>query len=244
LWPKVPATVGLMELGLLTEDQIHHLRWVPSSMWSLSPVRTFQEVWIDFKTDENNNTTAYLHFDFYNGAMSTGQCSHLVDAMDYVLVQSATDPIRALVLMGGAYFSNGIALNVIEAAADPSMESWYNINRIDDVVLRLLQEFPARGILTVAAVRGNAAAGGVALAAACDVVIAGANVVLNPAYRGIGLFGSEYHTISYFSRCGKKKATEILRAMRPLSPLEAREIGLVDFVFPGHGMELVGAESG
>lgn len=51
-----------------------------------------------------------------------------------------------------------------------------------------------RGIATVACVRGNAAAGGVALATACDVVLAGRGVVLNPSYRGMGLHGSELHS--------------------------------------------------
>ena len=97
--------------------------------------------------------------------------------------------------MGGSYFRNGIALNIIEAAADPAEESWLNINRIDEVVHYLLHEFPACGILTFAAIRGNAAAGGVALAAACDFAIAGAEVVLSPSYRAIGLYGSEYHTV-------------------------------------------------
>jgi enoyl-CoA hydratase/carnithine racemase len=46
----------------------------------------------------------------------------------------------------------------------------------------------------MACLRGNAAAGGVALAAACDVVVAGRGVVINPAYRGMGLHGSEFHS--------------------------------------------------
>lgn len=183
--------------------------------------------------------TAYVYFDFYNGAMATDQCSHLIEAFDHVLSQStSSSPVQAVVLMGGAYFSNGIALNVIEAAVDPAMESWLNINRIDDVVQYLLQDFPSRNILTIAAIRGNAAAGGVALAAACDIVIAGHKVVLNPAYRALGLYGSEYHTISYRGRCGQTNANKILRSMTPISPLQAQQIGLVDYVFPGTGAAL------
>ena len=171
--------------------------------------------------------------------MATDQCSHLIEAFDYVLAEStASSPVQAVVLMGGAYFSNGIALNVIESAADPAVESWLNINRIDDVVQYLLQEFPSRNMLTVAAVRGNAAAGGVALAAACDVVVAGQNVVLNPAYRAVGLYGSEYHTVSYHGRCGQANGNKILRSMTPLSPVQAQQIGLVDYVFPGTGAVL------
>jgi enoyl-CoA hydratase/carnithine racemase/methionyl-tRNA formyltransferase len=239
LWPKVPAVFGLMELGVLTASQVRHLRWDLPNDWSKSPYATFQEVWIDFKTYGDSHQAAYLYFDFYNGAMATNQCSHLIEAMDYIIsVSSPKHPISAVVLMGGTYFSNGIALNVIEANPSPASESWFNINRIDDVVHYLLHEFPSRNILTIAGVRGNAAAGGVALATACDLVIAGSEVVLNPAYRGVGLFGSEYHSLSYSGRCGATKATEILRSMTPMTPFEARSIGLFDHVFPGSGTVL------
>lgn len=239
LWPKVPAVSGLLELGILTTADARKLQWDLPNDWIKSPFSTFQEVWVDFASYGESKQAAYLYFDFYNGAMSTSQCSHLIEAMDFIISQHSTEkPIQAVVLMGGSYFSNGIALNVIEAARSPSKESWLNINRIDDVVYYLLHEFPSQNILTIAGVRGNAAAGGVALATACDVVIAGSEVVLNPAYRGIGLYGSEYHSLSYFGRCGKDKANELLRGMMPVSPFEARSIGLVDHVFPGTGQVL------
>ena len=125
----------------------------------------------------------------------------------------------ALVLMGGHYFSNGIALNAIEQQgnAAPSVEdadhwagdeTWANINAIDDIVEYLAgdtdsnrsQMFQGKktlcetGVTTIAVMRGNAAAGGVALAAACDIVVAAEDTVLNPAYRAMGLHGSEFHS--------------------------------------------------
>lgn len=239
LWPKVPAILGLVQLNILDEAMIRKLSLPQLFDFPLPIGKTYQEVWVQFDFDENLNKTAYLHFEHYNGAMSTDQCSQLIEAMDFILACAATDvSIKALVLMGGAYFSNGIALNVIEAAADPAQESWLNINRINDVVHYLLHEFPSRNILTIAAMRGNAAAGGVALATACDFVIAGSEIVLNPAYRAIGLYGSEYHTLSYYGRCGEANASKLLRAMLPMSPLQARQIGLVDFIFPGAGRTL------
>ncbi|KAK1093119.1 hypothetical protein LTR48_002986 [Friedmanniomyces endolithicus] len=214
-------------------DKVHQLHAPLLSLWARSSVPTFQEVWVELTLDANANRTAYLYFNFYNGAMSGEQCSHLIDAMNHILEQHTPDsPLRAIVLMGGSYFSNGIALNVIEASDDPAGESWMNINRINDVVSILLHDFPQRNILTVAAVRGNAAAGGVALAAACDFVIAGSDVVLNPAYRAVGLHGSEYHTLSYSGRCGSSGASLLTRSMTPMSPLQAQAMGLVDFVFP------------
>ncbi|KAH9836890.1 Hydrogenase maturation factor HoxX [Teratosphaeria destructans] len=223
LWPKVPATTGLQELDVLWRDQVRQLKWDLPADWSLIPYRTFQEVWIDFRVDDNGNKAAYLYFNFYNGAMSTNQCSQLICAMEYILTQSTKDsPVRAVVLMGGSYFSNGIALNVIENAADPAEESWFNINRINDVVHGSWQRCGS----------------GVALAVACDIVISSADIVLNPAYRAVGLHGSEFHTISYFARCGQTRAKNMLRSMTPISPLQARQIGLVDYVFPGMGEEL------
>ena len=238
LFPKVPAVFGLFQLGLMQRVQVGELQSSNHAGRVPQKNSTFQEVWVDMDHDEHGNKLAYIHFEFYNGAMSTEQCSRLIEMMDDVLDQhTPEDPIRAVVLMGGSYFSNGIALNIIEASDDPAAESWMNINRIDDVVDYILHRLPTQGILTVAAMRGNAAAGGVALATACDFVIAGSDIVLNPAYRGVGLHGSEYHTLSYHGRCGEANATKLLRSMLPMSPLQAQAMGLVDFVFPS-GEEL------
>lgn len=201
---------------------------------------TFQEVWVDWATTEDGTKSiAYVFFEFYNGAMSTTQCRSLLQALDDI-VRTPTDvPLSTVALMGGqGYFSNGIHLSVIEAAADPAMESWDNICAINDVVEFILRVLPARGITSIATVRGNCAAGGVAMAAACDVVVAGEGVVLNPAYRSIGLHGSEFHTISYPGRCGEAGAKRALHDMMPQSARCAFKSGMVDCILPGHGIAL------
>ncbi|WQF80892.1 Putative enoyl-CoA hydratase/isomerase, formyl transferase, ClpP/crotonase-like domain superfamily [Colletotrichum destructivum] len=238
LWPKVPAVSGLRELDILGDDAVAENRTSRATIdWSRAPHNTQQDVWVDFQTFAGARRVAFLYFDFYNGAMSTEQCSRMIDALDFITSTHVVErPLSAVVLMGGdGYFSNGIALNVIEAAADPALESWHNINRIDDVVHYLLLELPSRNILTVAGIRGNCAAGGVAMAAACDVVLAGCEVVLNPAYRAIGLHGSEYHSLSYTGRCGSAGASRLLRDMTPLSTTDAHAMGLVDHTVPGSG---------
>ncbi|KAH6873891.1 hydrogenase maturation factor hoxX [Thelonectria olida] len=238
LWPKVPAVSGLRDLGFLDDTMLSRtLTSRPTVDWSKALHSTHQEIWVDFATYPNARRVAFVYFQFYNGAMSTEQCSRLIEALEFV---ASTDVVErrlsAVVLMGGdSYFSNGIALNVIEASPDGAAESWRNINRINDVVHMLLEEFPRRNITTVAALRGNCAAGGVALATACDTVIAGSDTVLNPAYRALGLHGSEYHSLSYTGRCGVEGARRLLRDMLPLSPFRARDIGLVDHVLPGSG---------
>lgn len=238
LWPKVPAASGLEQLGISTgspSSWFHSL--LPQTQpeeWARSYHDTFQETWVHLVTD-GHKQIAYLYFEFYNGAMSTEQCRRMVRCLEYIL--STADgpnqslPLAAVVLMGGSsYFSNGIHLNVIESAADPALESWYNINAINDIVEKLLLDLPARGVTTISALRGNCAAGGVALAAACDIVVAGEHVVLNPAYRALGLNGSELHSVSYLGRCGAEGAKAALRSMTPLSADDARGMGLVDHV--------------
>ena len=62
--------------------------------------------------------------------MSTDQCVRLREA--YLEARSRPQT-KVIVLMGGTdCFSNGIHLNVIEAAADPAVESWRNLTAIDD----------------------------------------------------------------------------------------------------------------
>jgi putative two-component system hydrogenase maturation factor HypX/HoxX len=77
---------------------------------------------------EEEGPVGYLHFDFYNGAMSTAQCQALRTAY----AQALQRPTKVLVLMGGPdYWSNGIHLGLIEAADSAADESWRNINAID-----------------------------------------------------------------------------------------------------------------
>ena len=168
----------------------------------------------------------YLHFDFYNGAMATEQCRALRAAVE----EARRRPIRVLVLMGGRdFWSNGIHLNRIEAADSPAEESLANIEAMDDLALSLLQ---TEGQLTVAALGGNAGAGGCFLALACDQLWARPGVILNPHYKNMGnLYGSEYWTYSLPKRVGEAKARAILHNRLPLGTVDALAQGIADSVF-------------
>jgi putative two-component system hydrogenase maturation factor HypX/HoxX len=173
----------------------------------------------------------YLGFDFYNGAMSTGQARRLLAAYHAARARDT----RAIVLTGGAdAFSTGIHLNVIEAAADPAWESWRNLQAIDDVVQAIIE---TEDRLVISALAGDAAAGGVPLALAADHVLAGQDAVLNPYYRHMGgLYGSEYWTYLLPRRVGPHTTAELTSApYRPVGAAGARDLGLVDAVLPAAG---------
>jgi len=172
---------------------------------------------------------AVIDFEFYNGAMSATQCERLSAAFNAARSAGA----RVVVLAGGHdFWSNGMHLNAIEASSSPADESWRNINAIDDLAQTIIT---ASDCLTVAALGGNAGAGGVFLARAADEVWTHAHAVLNPHYKDMGnLYGSEYWTYLLPRSCGEAKARHIMQARLPMGAREALALGLVDRVIAPH----------
>jgi putative two-component system hydrogenase maturation factor HypX/HoxX len=172
---------------------------------------------------EERGAVGILRFPFYNGAMASGQCRRLRAAYEAAIAR----PTRVLVLAGGPdYWSNGIHLNVIESAPSPADESWNNINEIDDLAKAIIE---TTSHYVVAALDGNAGAGGVFLALAADEVWARSGVVLNPHYKGMGnLYGSEYWTYTLPRRAGTAAARRVTEARLPVGAAEALRLGLID----------------
>jgi putative two-component system hydrogenase maturation factor HypX/HoxX len=86
--------------------------------------------------------------------------------------------------------------------------------------------------LVMAAMQGNAAAGGVMLALAVDLVYARKGIVLNPHYKAMGnLYGSEYWTYLLPKRVGASRARELTEALLSVSGRTAQQIGLIDDAF-------------
>ncbi|MFJ7154260.1 hydrogenase maturation protein [Streptomyces sp. NPDC101118] len=181
--------------------------------------------WTDI-TYREEGATGFLTFAFPGGAMSTAQCRRLLDAYRAACAR----PTSVLVLGGGRdFFSNGIHLGVIEAAADPAAESWANINAIDDLVEAVLTTTDR---IVVAALGGNAAAGGAMLALAADEVWCRSGAVLNPHYRLMGLYGSEFWTYTLPRRVGDTTAARLMAEALPVGADAARRLGLVDRTIP------------
>ncbi len=212
---KLPATLALGGSAADVPEALAPLAVTPGR-------RTYQEI-----SYRESAGVGYLEFSFPGGAMSSGQCRRLLAAYRY----AQRRPVRVIVLGGPRdVFSNGIHLNVIEAACDPAAESWRNINAINDLVEAILT---TTGQLTVAALAGNAAAGGLMLALAADEVWCRGGAVLNPHYRLMGLHGSEYWTYTLPRRVGEEQAARLTGACLPVSPASALQCGLVDRVIEG-----------
>lgn len=227
------ATVdGAVWIGHLREAQGEHPFKLPATAVLGAELAVLPEVPLDSDGGyreiryEERNGVGYLHFHFYNGAMGTAQCERLLHAYRAACLRD----IRVLVLLGGPdFWSNGMHLNLIEAAASAADESWRNINAIDDLAEAIITN---ERQLTVAALRGNAGAGGVFLARAADLVWARRGVILNPHYKDMGnLYGSEYWSYLLPRYAGEESAARIAQARLPMGAEEAAELGLVDRVF-------------
>jgi putative two-component system protein, hydrogenase maturation factor HypX/HoxX len=180
---------------------------------------------VDYRVEHG---VGVLRFPFLNGALSVDRCTDLLAAID----AAARGPERAIVLLGGPdFWCNGMDLSSIEAAASPAEASWANINAINDVC-RALIELCDKWV--IAALCGNAGAGGVFLALCADEVLVRHGVVLNPHYRNMGnLHGSEYSTYLLPRRLGHERAEAMLASRLPIGAAEAVTLGLCDRSLPG-----------
>lgn len=209
---KLPAT-------MLLGDALKDVQESPLDVLYTDTSLTFNETWY-----KEENSVGYLSFDFYNGAMDTGQCERLKEAFQAAVQR----PTKVIVLSCGMdFWSNGIHLNVIEAAENPGEEAWLNINAMNDLIHAIVTN---NSHMIISAMLGNASAGGLILALAADYVYARAGIVLNPHYKTMGLYGSEYWTYLLPRRVGPDKAIELTEQCLPVSTEEATSIGLIDGV--------------
>ncbi len=212
---KIPATLALAD----------RLDGIPERLiedGTEGNSKTFREI-----SYRETNGVGWLSFEFLNGAMSVNQCRRLLEAYRYAAASSA----KVIVLAGGREFwSNGMHLGVIEAAASPADESLANINAIDDLACAVLHTSDK---LVIAALEGNSGAGGVFLALAADQVLMRDGIVLNPHYKNMGnIFGSEYWTYVLPRRVGPERVEAIMGSRLPIGAAAARRQGLVDAVLP------------
>jgi putative two-component system hydrogenase maturation factor HypX/HoxX len=227
------ATVdGAIWIGHLRDKRHQHPFKLPAAMLLADEVEAlpeiaphgesgYRDIWY-----EEAGEVGYVHFAFYNGAMSTQQCERLRNAY----IEARLRNTRIIVLMGGPdYWSNGMHLNLIEAAHSAADESWRNINAIDDLALEIINT-PSH--LTIAALQGSAGAGGVFLARAADEVWAREAVILNPHYKDMGnLYGSEYWSYLLPRYADAERAARIMQTRLPMGTREAISLGLVNEAF-------------
>jgi enoyl-CoA hydratase len=145
------------------------------------------------------------------------------------------DEVRVVVLTGeGRGFCSGADLKDPRilgeggrVLGDPTVHLYAVQKKYSDLILEM-RRLPQP---LIAAVNGPAAGGGMCLALAADVVIAGPRAAFTPSFINIGLSGGEMGTTFFLPRkVGSARAAEILLTGRTVDAQEAERIGLVSRV--------------
>jgi 2-(1,2-epoxy-1,2-dihydrophenyl)acetyl-CoA isomerase len=139
------------------------------------------------------------------------------------------DPPHAVVLTGvGARFCVGADLKWLDACVDPA----------DGVALLVAAFHAAIGAIratpvpVVAAVNGAVAGGGLGLALAADLRVAGQGATFTAAYSRLGLPPDGGSSAFLVRTIGASRATEFLLSNRRLEAAQALDWGLVNEVVP------------
>src|SRR5436190_1071374 len=139
----------------------------------------------------------------------------LADAMVEALIAIGRDAtVRVAVLRGnGRAFMAGGDLQAFHEAGEDAPTAVKQLIEPFHEIIRRIRALPAP---VVAAVHGPVAGGGVALALACDIVIASADAVFTPAYLRIATSPDGGTTWSAVRLLGERRALEWLMLGDPM----------------------------
>jgi len=142
------------------------------------------------------------------------------------------DQVRVLILTGkGRGFCSGADLKDKQLMSEESLKLFASA----DLHLEHIQQRYSGVVVgmrrlpqpVIAAVNGVAAGGGMCLALAADIIIAGPTAKFIPSFINIGLSGGELGTTYFLPKMvGSAKASEILMTGRAVAADEADRIGL------------------
>lgn len=135
--------------------------------------------------------------------------------------------VRAVVVTGSeGTFCSGGDISRMEVAT--AMEGRERMRRTH----RLVRLMAKGGLPIVAAVEGWCAGAGMALACACDTIVAAEDARFVAGFHKIGLMADMGLAHFLPARVGMGRARRLLLYHEPLTAPEAERIGLVDFVAP------------
>ncbi|UCD78059.1 MAG: enoyl-CoA hydratase/isomerase family protein [Desulfobacterales bacterium] len=139
---------------------------------------------------------------------------------------------RVVIVTGaGRGFCSGADLldeRISSEAATLFSSAAAHLTKIQKVYSRLVIEMRRLPQPIIAAVNGPAAGGGMCLALASDIIIAGTGAAFTPSFINIGLSGGELGSSYFLPRLvGSARAADILMTGRTVDAAEADKIGLI-----------------
>jgi methylglutaconyl-CoA hydratase len=180
------------------------------------------------REDQGSVTILTLNRGDQRNALSRALVAELRDALERV---SVDDRVRVVVLTGaGATFCAGMDLKEAAEATD-APESELNTIAILEQFADVLQYLHTLPKPTIAALNGDALAGGAGLMAACDLAVASSNARIGYPEVKRGLAPSiVMHDLT--RQIGDRRARQLVLCGEPVSAQVAMEWGMVNVVTP------------
>jgi len=165
-------------------------------------------------------------------AIDPALAERLVEALS-AIEQNAN--VKAVILKGaGRAFMAGGDLKAFHEAGERAPEA---VEKLIVPFHRIIRGIRALRAPVVATVHGAVAGGGLALALACDFVIASVDAVFTPAYLKIGTNPDGGTTWSVARLLGERRALEWLMLGDPMSAQQAASLGLINRVVARDALE-------
>lgn len=154
----------------------------------------------------------------------------IFDSLERLAEAAAADPsVRGLILTGaGRAFCAGLDLDLAAGLTERSVESFLELQEIAANMIAAWRGLPKP---VIAAVNGVAAGGGLCLALAADIRLAGPEARFGAAFIRLGLSGTDMGVSWLLPRVvGLGMASELMLTGRVIDADEAERIGLVNRV--------------
>ena len=157
-------------------------------------------------------------------AMSLELLKRLSEALTRAEAQGAT-----VVILRGAGKSFCAGGDILEFRQSGKIDA--QIDCMADYLHKSIQKIREINAIVIAVVEGLAFGAGLSLSLACDLTVAESKATMNMAYRRIGLSPDGGGSFFLSRLVGAKKFNELYLLSRNIEMQEARELGLVNFVF-------------
>lgn len=149
----------------------------------------------------------------------------------------ADDDVRAVVIKGaGKAFCVGA--DIREPMPEAGLYKKINVRRsISGRGFRFYTQIKELGKPVIAAIHGYCLGGGLELAMACDLRLAGQDAQIGDQHARIGLIGGAGSSVRLPRLVGIAKAKELLFTGNPISGTEAERIGLINRAVPSENLQ-------
>ena len=144
------------------------------------------------------------------------------------LNQTEERKAKIVVLRGSnGTFSTGGDLQELYESENPVLMIDNAVNILNEVLIKI-RAIPS---IVISVVEGFAVGAGLSLACACDLVVASEDTTFNMGYRRVGLIPDGGGTVFLPKILGDKIYNALYLLSRDITAQEAKELGLVNFIF-------------